>query len=60
MKAMKKVFCNAQLDVLYFDEVDIITTSEYATESGTSTESSTAPETVFVPGDGFNGEGIPF
>ncbi len=54
---MKKVFSSVQLEVVHFDLVDIITTSEYATGSGTGTGSATS--TPFVPENGFNGEDLP-
>lgn len=61
---MKKVFLSVQLEVVYFDVADIITTSEYATGSGTSTgigiPTGAPTETEFVPGNGFAGEDLPF
>ena len=53
---MKKAFFEAQLDVMYFDSVDIITTSGY----GSGNSSASTAETVFVPKDGFHGEDLPF
>ena len=55
---MKKVFLSAQLEVVYFEAVDIITTSDYTT--GSSTPAASSSETPFVPGDGFHGEELPF
>ena len=53
---MKKRFTDIELQIVCFEAVDIITTSEYAT--GTATESSTGIPTD--PGNGFNGEELPF
>ena len=55
---MKKRFNDIELQIVYFDAVDIITTSEYATGTATATESAT--EIPVDPGNGFNGEELPF
>ena len=53
---MKKIFAEALVELVLFDEKDIIATS--GIES--SVESSTVESTVFVPGsDGFHGEELP-
>ena len=55
---MKKRFNDIELQIVYFEAVDIITTSEYATGTATATESAT--EIPMDPGSGFNGEALPF
>ena len=55
---MKKRFTDIELTVVYFEAVDIITTSETATGTGTAAESSTG--IPLDPGNGFNGEELPF
>ena len=56
---MKKVFFDARISVISFDEEDIITTSSWLDDEETTEESSTPEETPFVPDDGFHGPDIP-
>ncbi len=55
---MKKAFVNVELEVVYFEACDIITTSEYIPESSTAPESSTG--FPIDTGEGFIGEELPF
>lgn len=52
---MKKVFFDARISVVTFDEKDIITTSSWWNDEEPTEESSTPAETPFVPDDGFHG-----
>lgn len=57
---MKKIFVNALVELVLFDEKDIITTSGWESSIGETVESTPAESTVFVPGDnGFHGEDVP-
>ena len=57
---MKKIFNNALVELVQFDEKDIITTSGIESSTGETAESTPYEETVFVPGtNGFHGEDIP-
>lgn len=58
---MKKIFINALVETVLFDEKDIISTSSIIESTpGETVESTPYESTVFVPGsDGFHGEDIP-
>ena len=57
---MKKIFVNALVETVLFDEKDIISTSGWESSTGETVESTPEESTVFVPGEnGFHGEDIP-
>ena len=57
---MKKLFNNALVELVLFDEKDIITTSGFESSTLETEESTPYESTVFGPSsDGFHGEDIP-
>lgn len=57
---MKKMFFEALVELVLFDEKDIITTSGFESTAPETEESTPYESTVFVPSsDGFHGEDIP-
>ena len=57
---MKKIFFEALIETVLFDEKDIITTSGLESSTVETEESTPYESTVFVPGgNGFQGEDIP-